>query len=100
MTAAFNHFLKDFYLFIFRERVKEGEREGERHQSIASHVPPNEDLAHNPGMCPDWESDRQHFGLQASAQSTEPCQPGQTTAFSSVEFIGDIGKSNFRELGQ
>ena len=39
-----------FYLFIFRQRGREGEREGERHQcdrekhqSVASH------------MCPNWE---------------------------------------------
>ena len=34
------------------------------------------DLAYNPGMCPDWESNQQRFGLQACAQSTEPHQPG------------------------
>ena len=34
------------------------------------------DLACNPGMCPDWESNQQHFGSQASAQSIEPHQPG------------------------
>ena len=33
-------------------------------------------LAHNPGMCPDWESNRQPLSLQASTQSTEPHQPG------------------------
>ena len=34
------YFLKRFYLFIFRERGKEGER-GEKHQSVvASCVPP------------------------------------------------------------
>ena len=47
---------KRFYLFIFRERGREGEREGEKHQCVlASHVLPSEDLAHNPGMCPEWE---------------------------------------------
>ena len=46
-------FLKRFYLFIFREREKEGEREGEKHQCVvASHVAPTTwDLAYNPGMC-------------------------------------------------
>ena len=34
------------------------------------------DLAHNSGMCPDWESNRWPFGYQASTQSTEPHQPG------------------------
>ena len=44
-------------LFIFRERGREGEREGEKHQCVvASLLPPTEDLACNPGMYPDWES--------------------------------------------
>ena len=38
-------------------------------------------LAHNPGMCPDWESNRQHFGTQAGTQSTEAHQPGQACLF-------------------
>ena len=65
-------------LFIFRERGREGEREGEKHQCVVdSRVPPPGDQAHNPGMCPDWEPNWQPFGSQASAQSTEPHQPGQ-----------------------
>ena len=41
----------------FRQRGREGEREGQKHQCVvASHMPPTGDLAHNPGMCPDWES--------------------------------------------
>ena len=64
-------------LFIFRQRGKEGEREGEKHQCmVASPAPLTGDLAHNPGMCPDWESNQQPFGSQAGAQSTEPHQPG------------------------
>ena len=48
-----------FDLFIFRKRGREGEREGKKHHCvIASHVPPTGELAHNPGMCPDWESNR------------------------------------------
>ena len=34
-------------------------------------------LAHNPGMCCDWESNLQPFCLQTSTQSTELHQPGQ-----------------------
>ena len=34
------------------------------------------DLAHNPGMCPDWELNLQPFVSQAGTQSTEPHQPG------------------------
>ena len=73
-------FLKRFYLFIFRERGRKGEREGEKHQCVvASHAPPSGDLAHSPGMCPDWESNQQPFGLQAGTQSTE-CQPASARA--------------------
>ena len=32
---------------------------------VASHVPPTGDLAYNPGVCPDWESNQRPFGLQA-----------------------------------
>ena len=35
------------------------------------------DLAHNPGMYPDWESNKQPFGLQVLAQSSELYQPSQ-----------------------
>ena len=48
-----------FYLFIYRERGMEGEREGEEHQCVvASHTPPTGDLAHNPGMCADQKLNR------------------------------------------
>ena len=44
------------YLLIFRQRGREGEREGEKHQCVvASHVPTTGEPALNPGMCPDWE---------------------------------------------
>ena len=46
----------------------------ERGTSIASRISPAGDLARNPGMCPDWESNLRPFGLQASTQSTEPHQ--------------------------
>ena len=40
-------------LFIFREKGREGEREGEKHHCVvASHMPPTGDLALNLGMCP------------------------------------------------
>ena len=62
---------------MFRERGK-GRREGEKDQCVvASHMPPTWDLAHNPGMCPYWESNQQPFGSQARAQSAELHQPGQ-----------------------
>ena len=65
-------------LFIFRQRGREREREGEKHPCvIASCTPPTGGLAHNPGICPDWESNQEPFGSQASVQSTVPHQPGQ-----------------------
>ena len=62
-----------FYLFIFRE----SRREGEKHQCVvASRVPCPGDLACSPGRYPDWESNLQPFGSQASTQSIESHQPG------------------------
>ena len=79
-------FVLRLYLFIFREREREGKR-GEKHwcvrdtsvgcQSVASPMPPIRDLAHNTGMCPDWELNWRPFGFQASTQSIEPYLPEQ-----------------------
>ena len=69
--------------------MREKEREREKHQRVvACCVPPTGDLAHSPGMCPDWESNQQSFGSQAGAQSTEPHQPGQ---YASFYFYYDMG---------
>ena len=73
-------YFKRFHLFIFRQRGRKGERKGEKHQCVvASHVSPSKDLARNPGVCPDWESNWRPFGSHDSAQSTEPHQPGLGT---------------------
>ena len=75
--GIFSFLFLEFYLFIFRQREREGEREAEKHQCVfASRVSPTGDLAHNPGMCPDWEINGHPFGPQAGAQSTELHQPG------------------------
>ena len=72
-------FKKRFYLFIFREgEGKEKGREASMCGCLLQRAPTG-DLAHNPGMCPDWESNRQLFGLQAHTQPTEPYQPGLMT---------------------
>ena len=43
-------------LFIFRQKGRERERVEEKHQCVvASSTPSTEDLAHNPGVCSDWE---------------------------------------------
>ena len=70
-------------LFIFfKERGREGEREGKtnvqgKDRSVALHTPPHGDLASNPGMCPDQESNLRPFTLQNDVQPTEPHQSGQ-----------------------
>ena len=73
-----------FYLFIFRARGREGGREGEKHQCVvASHTPPTGDLAHNPGMCPDRESNRWPSGLQEDANPLNHTSQGRFhTSFS------------------
>ena len=47
------------YLFIYGERGREVEREGDKHQCVvASHIPLTGDLACELGRCPDWELNR------------------------------------------
>ena len=80
ITIYSPHFLK--ILFIFWEgegREKERERNidvQEKRLSVAPHMPPTGDLVRNPGMHPDQESNRQPFGSQTGAQSTDLHQPG------------------------
>ena len=65
---------------MFRERIRKGEREGEKHQCVVtSRAPPTGYLAGNPGKCPAWESNWQPFGSQAHPQPIEPLQPGQNS---------------------
>ena len=50
---------------------------GGKHQCVvASCMPPTGNLAQNPGMYPEWESNPQPFGSQTGAQSPELHQPG------------------------
>ena len=91
-------FLK-IYLFIFRERGREGEREGEKHQRVVtSCVSPTRDLVFNPGMCPDWESNQRPFGLQAGTQSTEPHQQGLQQYFDIDHFPSRRERASVRRL--
>ena len=58
-------------LFVFTERGRKRDREGEKHQFVAvSRAPLTGDLAQNPGMCPDRESNLRPFGSQDNAQPT------------------------------
>ena len=73
----FYFIFKDF-IYLFLDRGEGREKEGEKHPCVvASRAPPTGHLARNPDTCPDWESNQRPFGSQASAQSTEPHQPGQ-----------------------
>ena len=65
-------FFKDF-IYVFLEK---GRERGKYQCVVASCAPTTGDLTCNPGMCPDWESNQQHFGSQASIQSAESHQPG------------------------
>ena len=81
MAVIIINFFKILFIYFYREG-REGEERARninvqgKHQSIASRMPPTGDLDHNPGTCPDWESNQQPFRLQASTQSTVPHQPG------------------------
>ena len=80
-------------LFIVRERGREGEREGEKHQCVVELTCPIfGDLACNPGMCPDWESNQQPFGSQANTQSTEPHQSGITVVYTGWIIVNKFKK--------
>ena len=51
---------------LFLERGESREKEGEKHQcAVASCTSPIRDLARNPDMCPDWESNQRPFTLQS-----------------------------------
>ena len=83
-VAILFYFIFKYFIYLFLERRKgrnrrrrEGEKEGEKHPCVvASHAPHPGDLACNPGLCPDYESNHQPFGSQAGTQFTEPHQPG------------------------
>ena len=74
-------FFKKILFIYFRERGRDGERERnidvqKKYQLVASCTPPTGNQAHNPGMCPDWESNQWPFGLWDDTQPTEPHQSG------------------------
>ena len=49
-------FFKDFICLLLERKEGREKETGEKHQCVvASHTAPAEDLARNPGMCPDWE---------------------------------------------
>ena len=74
-------FFKILFIY-FRQRGRKGETEGEKHQCVvASLVTLTGDLARNPGMCLDWESNQRPFSSPAGTQSTELYQPGLCASY-------------------
>ena len=48
---------------------------------VDSHVAPTGDLAHNQGMCPDWESNWGPFGLQSTLNPLNHTSQGKKKKF-------------------
>ena len=69
-------FFLRFYLFLDRGEGREKERERNISVCLPLTGPTPGNLAHNPGMCPDRESNQRPFGSQDGAQSTKPHWPG------------------------
>ena len=65
-----------FFFFFLRERGREGERERNISVWLPLTHPPTGNLAHNPGICPDWELNPVTLWLVAHTQSTELHQWG------------------------
>ena len=59
-----------YFINLFLERGEGKEKKRVRNMNVwlpLTH-PLLGSLSHNPGMCPDWESNQQPFGLQAGTQ--------------------------------
>ena len=62
-------FFFKYFIYLFLDKGEGREKERKRNLNVAaSHTPPTGDLAHSPGMCPDWESNQRPFGLLARSQ--------------------------------
>ena len=55
---------------------------------------------HSPGMCPDWEVNQWHFGLQSSTQSNEPRRPGLVFVFNESAFVLFLILTNLWQTGK
>ena len=70
---------------------------GKHHCVVAPCVPLTGDLARNPGMCPDWESNHQPFDSQAGTQSTKPHQPGLILSeLEEKQFLNPVASSPYQ----
>ena len=81
-------FLKILLIFRDREKERDSNMDVQKiHWLVVFCMPPTGDLAHNPGMWPDWESNQWPFASQAGTQSTEPHQPGPICSFWNLSLI-------------
>ena len=85
-ALLFYFFFRFIYLYLERgeEKEKEGERNihvQEKYWLVASHTPPNGDLTHNPGVCPDWELNLWPFGSQAALNPLSHTSHGRNPTF-------------------
>ena len=100
--CLWNQSLCHFFLkIVFTFTCGEGKQvRGRENQCVvAFHVPPAGDLARNPGMRPDWESNQWPFCSQASTLSTEPHQPGLDATLLSSCFDDLVLTFSFQGLG-
>ena len=81
LCAFYHNFITFKILFIFKGEEREKERK--RNMDMRNIYPillvlvPTRDQTCNPGMCPNWESNRRPFTLQDNDQPTEPQWSGQ-----------------------
>ena len=73
-------------LFLERGEVREKERQRninarQKHPLVGPPMQPARDQAHNPGMCPDWESNQWPLALWDDAQTTESHWWGHNSEF-------------------
>ena len=59
---------------------------------------PTGELAHNPGMGPDWELNQQPFALPDNAQPTEPQQSGPSLGFLVGNHHNLVGRERTRKV--
>ena len=73
------------FIYLFLEKVREGEGAGGKHQCmVAFCMPPPGTWPTTQAYALDGELNRQPFGLQAGTQSTEPHQPGRNASLSHI----------------
>ena len=79
LYIVIHRFLKDF-IYLFLEKGEEREKERERDFSVrekdCSVASPTGNLVGNPGLCPDQESNKGRFGLQAAPNSVSHASQG------------------------